>query len=186
MRKRNQFTLTYRQTIIGLGILLGSLSNFSQAKDINLLLLSSLSVGDAHAYETCPAVNPPIKHAEFVVNLQRNAEGPIETETVNFATQDGSALSGVNYIPVSGTLTFLPGETTKLVPVKVLSSYSNGDSYFYLVLSNPSIQTTYRDFHGVASIAHLDSGNEACRKEEAQFTQSNVDPKLPNPPPIPK
>jgi hypothetical protein len=40
--------------------------------------------------------------------------------TVNYATADGTATAGTDYIAASGTLTFQPGETVKTVPVTIL------------------------------------------------------------------
>ena len=40
--------------------------------------------------------------------------------TVNFATANGTAIAGVDYVATSGTLTFAPGETTKTITVAVL------------------------------------------------------------------
>lgn len=183
MKKYIHFPSTFKKAMLGLSILIGSLSNLGHAQDqLGLLPLSSLRVSDAQAYETCPAVNPSIRHADFVVILQRQANGPINTETVEFSTHDGTALSGVNYVPVSGKLTFLPGETVKSVRVIILSSQNTDDSYFFLTLSNPSIQVVLRDFNGTASIAHLDPENEACRNR----VSLNADPRLPDPPPVPK
>jgi hypothetical protein len=42
-----------------------------------------------------------------------------QTITVDFATADGSATAGSDYEAASGTLTFLPGETTKTIVVTV-------------------------------------------------------------------
>ena len=39
--------------------------------------------------------------------------------TVNFATADGTAAAGEDYVAASGTLTFAPGETTKTITVVV-------------------------------------------------------------------
>ena len=40
--------------------------------------------------------------------------------TVNFATANGTAIAGIDYVATSGTLTFASGETTKTVTVAVL------------------------------------------------------------------
>ena len=40
--------------------------------------------------------------------------------TVNFATANGTAIAGMDYVATSGTLTFAPGETTKTITVAVL------------------------------------------------------------------
>jgi len=42
-----------------------------------------------------------------------------QTISVDFATQDGSALAGQDYVSTNGTVTFAPGETVKVVPVLV-------------------------------------------------------------------
>jgi len=47
------------------------------------------------------------------------------TVTVDFGTGDGTATSGSDYLPASGTLSFEPGETLKTVDVSVL-----GDTAF--------------------------------------------------------
>jgi hypothetical protein len=73
-----------------------------------------------------------------VIDVVRSGdtESPL---TVHFATADGTALGGIDYVPVSDDLTFLPGQVTKtevvqlinpakLQPIKTLS----------LTLSDPS------------------------------------------------
>src|SRR5205823_766478 len=44
--------------------------------------------------------------------------------TVNFATADGTAIAGVDYVATSGTLTFAPGEMTKTITVEVIDPTS--------------------------------------------------------------
>ncbi len=58
--------------------------------------------------------------------------------TVNFATVDGTALAGVDYVATSGTLTFAPGETYKTITVDVIYPASYPDGYFYVHLSDAS------------------------------------------------
>src|SRR5262249_36267459 len=58
-----------------------------------------------------------------------------EAVTVNFGTADGAALAGVDYVAVSGTLTFAPGETTKTITVDVLNPNAADLSYFTVRLS---------------------------------------------------
>jgi outer membrane protein assembly factor BamB len=61
------------------------------------------------------------------------------TVTVTYSTADGSALAGTDYVATSGTLTFVPGETTKTVVVPTINdSVAEGDKTFNLKLSNPS------------------------------------------------
>jgi chitinase len=52
----------------------------------------------------------------FTVTLSVASGAPV---TVNFATVNGSATSGQDYIAQSGTLTFAPGETSKTITIAV-------------------------------------------------------------------
>src|SRR5262249_13627156 len=54
----------------------------------------------------------------FTVNL--SAPTP-DVVAVNYATADGTATAGLDYAAASGTLTFRPGETSKMLAVTVLS-----------------------------------------------------------------
>ncbi|HSV16389.1 MAG TPA: Calx-beta domain-containing protein, partial [Tepidisphaeraceae bacterium] len=48
------------------------------------------------------------------------SDAPVSSpSTVDFATADGTAIAGTDYDPVSGTLTFNPGETQKTIDVTV-------------------------------------------------------------------
>lgn len=100
--------------------------------------------GNTSAFSTIPtsvqlgvsvvAVNENAGSLRFTVN--RNS--PVGTASVNFATADGTARAGVNYTATSGTLTFNPGETTKVVTVPVLDDgVVTGPLKFSLALSNP-------------------------------------------------
>ncbi len=52
----------------------------------------------------------------FTVRLLTAAAGPV---TVEYATEDGTALAGQDYTAIAGTLTFAAGETQKTVQVNV-------------------------------------------------------------------
>lgn len=61
----------------------------------------------------------------FTVSLSRSptvAEGPL---TVNYATVNGTATAGIDYVGTAGTLTFNPGERTKTVTVTILPRRPN-------------------------------------------------------------
>src|SRR5262249_33569680 len=58
--------------------------------------------------------------------------------TVDYATSNGTALAGSNYETAAGTLTFLPGEVTKTVPITIHPSVAPaGDLTVNLALGNP-------------------------------------------------
>ena len=72
--------------------------------------------------------------AEFAVTLVGSTSRPVSAA---YATSDGSALSGIDYGPVRGVLTFAPGESRRTVPVALVDD-SNGepDETFTLALSS--------------------------------------------------
>lgn len=58
------------------------------------------------------------------------------TVSVNFATADGTAVAGVDYVPLSQGVAFSPGQTTQTVSVQILKSGSG--KTFYGQLAAPS------------------------------------------------
>jgi hypothetical protein len=70
----------------------------------------------------------------FTVTLSGLVTEPV---TVGYSTDDGSAVAGVDYFAATGNLLFAVGETTKVVPVTILSSGSpQPDKTFFLNLSS--------------------------------------------------
>jgi hypothetical protein len=80
--------------------------------------LPTLAVGGAAADEG----NSGPVDLVFTVTLSEPADQPV---TVQFATADGTAAAGSDYVAASGTLTFAPGTTSQTVTVRV-----NGDGTF--------------------------------------------------------
>ena len=63
-----------------------------------------------------------------------------QTVTVDYATADGTATANEDYVPVSGTLVFAPGETSKTITVTIVQGCccsAQPVEEFYLELSNP-------------------------------------------------
>jgi hypothetical protein len=86
-----------------------------------------------------------------------------QTVTVNWATQDATALAGQDYTAAGGTLTFLPGEISRPIAVSVLGDdLSEDNETFKVVLSsavNANIGTgtatgTINDYKPSLSIAN--------------------------------
>jgi len=67
-------------------------------------------------------------------------EGAWPTGTVEYATMDGTAKGGLDYVPVQGTYRYVPGENP-IQPYVVLNLMedpeSEPDEYFFLTLRNP-------------------------------------------------
>ncbi len=88
--------------------------------------------------------NPPYSiHGAGVLpfTIQRNS--PNGVLTVHYATTDGTAKAGVNYVAASGTATFQPGQTTLTIPVTALDDFQvhTSNLTFHVTLSNPSSGT---------------------------------------------
>jgi chitinase len=78
--------------------------------------------------------NGGVAYAEFVVTLSQAATG---TVTVDYLTQAGSAGTS-DFGATAGTLTFLAGETSKIVKVPILAdALTESNESFGLVLSKP-------------------------------------------------
>jgi photosystem II stability/assembly factor-like uncharacterized protein len=58
-------------------------------------------------------------NTSVVITVQR-AGGSAGTVSVHYATTGGTAIAGTDYVAVSGTLQFLPGETVKTFTVQIL------------------------------------------------------------------
>jgi hypothetical protein len=76
----------------------------------------TLSIDDVTSNEG----NSGTTTATFTVTLSEAQDKPV---TVSFATADGTATAGSDYVAANGTLTFAPGTTTQTVTVTV-----NGDA----------------------------------------------------------
>ncbi len=93
--------------------------------------LPALSVNDVTVSEG----NAGTANATFTVTL-----APVSgrTVTVDYATEDGTATAPADYIAATGTLTFLPGQTSRTVSVAVRGDLLDEINETYVVnLSNP-------------------------------------------------
>jgi chitinase len=74
--------------------------------------------------------------ANFVVTLAQPSNQPV---TVQYATSNGTATDGADYLPATGTLTFAPGETSKTISVVVFGdTVIEGAESFQVTLSSPA------------------------------------------------
>ena len=61
--------------------------------------------------------------------------------TVDFVSADGTATGGIDYLPLSGTLTFRPGVASQYIPLAILPDIlAEGPETFTLSLVNPQPQ----------------------------------------------
>ncbi|HBZ30750.1 MAG TPA: hypothetical protein DEO56_09180, partial [Nitrosomonas nitrosa] len=104
--------------------------------------------------------NTGVRAAEFTVRLTEPSADPI---SVNYTTSPGTAVSGTDYTPVSGTLTFLPGQTMAAVQVDVLGDTAvEASELFSLILSEPQnavLGDGGSGREGIATILDDDAGS---------------------------
>ena len=114
-------------------------------------LQPTISIDDVSVSEG----NAGTTNAGFTVSLS-NASS--QTITVNFATENNTAIAGTHYVQTNGTLTFTPGTTTQPVNVQV-----NGDqlnevaSLTFNVNLSSATNASITDNRGVGTIVDDDA-----------------------------
>ena len=64
------------------------------------------------------------------------------TVTVNYATANGTATAGADYTATTGTLTFIPGDTSETFNIPILAdTVDEVNEVFSVTLSSPSNAT---------------------------------------------
>ena len=82
----------------------------------------------------------------------------VNSASVWSRTADGTATTGDgDYVARSGTLTFLPGETTKTITIEVKGdTKKEADEYFYLDLFDNSTNSLFTRSRGTGTIRNDD------------------------------
>jgi uncharacterized repeat protein (TIGR01451 family) len=112
-------------------------------------VLPALSINDVSVDEGDSAST----NAQFTITLSGASIQPV---FVDYATADGTATAGTDYIATNGFLAFAPGETTKQITVVVLGDVAIGpDETFLVNLSNPE-NASISDAQGVGNILNDD------------------------------
>lgn len=76
--------------------------------------------------------------AYFLLSLNGLRTDPDKWLSVDFATRNGTALAGQDYLPVSGTVVIYPDEDHAVIPVEVIGDrVPEPLEYFYLDVFNP-------------------------------------------------
>jgi hypothetical protein len=89
-------------------------------------------------FGTIPAAtgNSGTTQATFVLQLSSASSTPVG---VRYATSDGTATAGSDYVATSGTVTFAPGQTSATVTVTVnADALAEPEELFYLLLTDPT------------------------------------------------
>ncbi|WPL18826.1 sodium/calcium exchanger 1 [Thiorhodovibrio winogradskyi] len=76
--------------------------------------------------------------AYFMVSFNGMREDPDEILSVDFATRDGTAMAGSDYLAVDGTLNLYPNENQAVIAVEVIGDLvAEPDETFHLDITNP-------------------------------------------------
>jgi hypothetical protein len=110
--------------------------------------LPLLSIGDARLPE-----GPPTAPRNVTVSLN---EPSIVNVTVDYQAADCTATKFSDYLPLSGTLTFLPGQTSKTITVSGLGDPTFEASETYLVELSSPVQATIVDGRGQVTLVNDD------------------------------
>lgn len=109
---------------------------------------ASFAVFDATKFEMGTVVFTVTKTGSASTNL-----------SVNYATANGTAIASSDYTATSGTLTFLPSETSKTISVPTINdSVVESTETFFLNLSNATGGATISDAQAIGTINDNDAG----------------------------
>src|SRR6185436_19635653 len=96
-----------------------------------------------------------------------------ESVWVNYATADGTALAGSDYLKTTGTLQFEPGAVAKTIFVPVLGDTAGEKTeLFYVDISAP-LNATLTDRRATVSIVNDDNSSQVFRTA-AEFGAATV------------
>lgn len=105
----------------------------------------------------------------FTVSLS-----PTAAASVEFATAGGSATSGTDFLPESGTLNFAAGQTSQTVTVSVIGdSEAELPETFTVVLSNP-VGAILRTSQAIGTIYDNDGGGAGGKPQTGTFNFAEV------------
>ena len=120
------------------------------ADDDGISPLPQISINDISITEG----NTLTSNANFTLKLSAASN---QTITVNYATANGTAVSGLDYTATSGIFTFNPGETTKILSIPIIGDFNvEPDETFKLNLTNAT-NATIADAQGIATILNNDT-----------------------------
>ena len=103
-------------------------------------------------------VSEGVETALFMVSL---SDQHSDLVSVDYLTVNGTALAGVDFQQVTGTLTFKPGETVRMISIPILDDeiIEKGDETFTISFSNP-VNATLVDSEATLTLADNDLSPE--------------------------
>lgn len=82
--------------------------------------------------------NSGTSYVYFLLQFTGTRTDPNQIISVDYATRDGTATSGSDYIAAAGRLNLYPGESQAVIPVEIIGDTAReADEYLYLDVFNP-------------------------------------------------
>jgi len=129
----------------------------------------ALSIADASAVEGNAGTSP----LTLTVTL---APASAQVIIVQFATSDGTATAGQDYVATSGVLTFQAGETTKQIPVPIVGETTpESNETFAVTLANPAGGATLGRAVATVTIQD-DDGPASLSVDDVVVAEGNAGP----------
>ena len=117
----------------------------NQASVTTTVSVPLLAIGDVSIVEGDAGSRPAV----FIVTLSEASSLHVE---VGYMTVAGTATPGADYLPMTNTLHFFPGDVAKTIEIPVISDVlDEDDETFRVVLSNP-VNTSLAHTHATATI----------------------------------
>ncbi|MBK1707688.1 MULTISPECIES: trypsin-like serine protease [Marichromatium] len=108
---------------------------------IDLSLRANYTDAPSNVTEVSPMVqegDSGTSHAYFLLEFNGTRSGPEAWLSVDYATRDGTAVAGQDYLPVSETLVLYPGEDQAVIAVEVIGDTTPEEAEtFFLDVFNP-------------------------------------------------
>lgn len=128
--------------------------------------LPTLAINDVTVTEG----NSGTTTATFAVTLSTAATSAV---TVNYATANGTATVGSDYVATSGALTFAAGQTTKAIAVTINGDTTIEPNETFVVNLSAASGATIADAQGIGTITNDDAALPALSIDDVTVTEGN-------------
>jgi hypothetical protein len=125
----------------------------------------TLAIGDVSVTET----DSGTVGAVFTVTL---SVASAQTVTVGYATANGTATAGSDYVATSGTLSFTPGQTSRTITVPVTGDVRDESTETFVVNLSSAVGATITDAQGAGTIVDNDP-TPALSISDVSITEGN-------------
>ena len=152
------------------GVMLLNPTNVLMGTISNALLTISNDNGYGTIQLTAPSYNVSENGGYATITAIRTG-GLVGTDSVNYATSDGTAISGSNYVATSGVLVFAPNQTVASFNVPILHDgvIDPANFYFNVALSNPTNDVLGSLSNAVVKIFDVDATNWPSGSPDSSF-----------------